>query len=335
MTLTYEQRQACFWFIVGLAALLSITSFSAAFLRRKGREEFLFSRVERHRRRQQQQLLCNGHANLCDKRANEVVYATLHNANNALLDGAWFLPNHKLDLKKALNAGYRGLNMDFGECFGRLTLLHITCLLKTKAPFSEVMTEILDFVNENPREVVILPTEISPGNFFLDTPTLEDIDQAFQSVPGFKEKLYDHPGPGQPWPTLQELIDMDKRILFFFYNAIDCTKGLDCPVGFHPWFDYAAETRFSFPFSWSLNDKERSCEITRGLSGTRDFFGVNAFVTPPRLSAPLQVNRYDFLQYHIEECETRNGGLQANVVLVDYWKIGDVLRVVHDLNAAL
>ncbi|CAB9516420.1 integral membrane protein [Seminavis robusta] len=261
----------------------------------------------------------------------------MHNANNANLDGAIILPNHKLDLKTALKKGFRGLNMDVGTCFDKVTLLHASCLLKTKIPIKIVMKEILSFLDDNPNEVIILPTEIPEDSFLLGPPpTLAQVDEVFQSVDGWKEKMYDHPGPGNAWPTLQELIDTDKRIIYFFYRGERCTKGVDCPVGFHPWFDYAAETQFSFPFIWSFDDKAYACEITRGGSGTRDFFGVNVFTTPARFFSPiLRVHKADFLRTHLQACKDLNGGLQPNVVLVDFWKVGDVMKVVDELNAAL
>lgn len=281
--------------------------------------------------------LCNGHANLCSKPANEVIYATMHNANNAAMDGGVILPNHKLDLKTALNKGYRGLNMDFGRCLDKITLLHATCLFVTKVSIDVVLQEILDFLDANPNEVLILPTEIVEDSFLVGPPpTIAEIDTIFQSVDGWKDKLYDHPGPGTAWPTLQELIDADKRIIYFFYRGESCTKGVDCPVGFNPWFQYAAETQFSFPFIWSFDDKARACEITRGGSGTRDFFGVNIFVTPSRFISPvLRVHKADFLRNHLQACKDLNGGLQPNVVLVDFWDVGDVMTVVDELNAAL
>jgi len=230
--------------------------------------------------------LCNGHANLCNKPANEIIYATMHNANNAILDGAAFLPNHVLDLEAALDKGFRGINLDFGKCMDEVTLVHSSCLFKTKVPIRKVLEQILEFLDENPEEVLILPTEIVTA---AGEPTIEEVNAEFREVDGWIDKLYDHPGPGNPWPTLQELIDTDKRIIYMFYNGESCTPGVDCPTGFNPYFQYTADTRFSFPFVWDFNDKEGACEITKGVFWCKCFcdacsrFGTLSKIEPSGL----------------------------------------------------
>jgi hypothetical protein len=334
---SYQQRQAIQWSIVALTSLLAIASFLAAFYHRKGRDLILRSDVGRHRRRSLQQnttMVCNGLANLCDLPANKILYATLHNANTDVVHGSLVSHSQVRDLEKAVAAGYRGINFDIGKCNGKVQLGHGTCLLSTR-DIETVLQHLLDFLNANPNEVIIIPAEITVPLLGAEAVTLAEIDQVFQSVPGWKEKLYDHPGPGQPWPTLSELIAADTRILFFHYNGETCTKTVNCPTGFHPWFQYAVETQFSFKTVQELQDTAYSCNITRGRGGTRDFFGVNVFVTPPRKVAALRVNAADFLKPHVQACTDLNGGLQANLILVDYWGLGNVLDVVHELNAAL
>lgn len=188
------------------------------------------------RNRNNNEIRCNGHANLCAKPVNEIMFATMHNANNAVADGSLILPNHGLNIKTALDKGFRGINWDFAKCLDKVTLVHASCVLATKVPLKVVMQQILDFLNDNPHEVLLLPTEIVEDSFLLDTPTIAEVDAVFQEVPGWKDKLYDHPGPGNPWPTVQELIDTDKRLIYLFYRGETCTKGVNCPVGFHPYF---------------------------------------------------------------------------------------------------
>jgi len=67
---------------------------------------------------------CNGLENLCDLRANEILYATLHNGMATFEDGFLFGPNHKLQLEGALEAGYRGLNLDLCNCGGEIIFCH-------------------------------------------------------------------------------------------------------------------------------------------------------------------------------------------------------------------
>jgi hypothetical protein len=39
----------------------------------------------------------------------------------------------------------------------------------------------------------------------------------------------------------------------------------NCPYGFMEWFDYAAESAFSFANTSALNDTKSACNVTRGI----------------------------------------------------------------------
>ena len=67
---------------------------------------------------------CNGLEGLCDLRVNEILYATLHNGMATFEDGFLFGPNHKYQLEGALEAGYRGLNLDICNCGGEIIFCH-------------------------------------------------------------------------------------------------------------------------------------------------------------------------------------------------------------------
>ena len=67
---------------------------------------------------------CNGLDSICDLRADEVLYATLHNGMATFEDGFAFGPNHKYQLERSLEAGYRGLNLDLCNCGGETTFCH-------------------------------------------------------------------------------------------------------------------------------------------------------------------------------------------------------------------
>ena len=62
---------------------------------------------------------CNGLSTNCNLRANQVLYATLHNAMATFDDGFIFGPNHQKQLEGAVEAGYRGINLDLCNCGGQ------------------------------------------------------------------------------------------------------------------------------------------------------------------------------------------------------------------------
>jgi hypothetical protein len=62
---------------------------------------------------------CNGLNSNCNLRANEILYATLHNAMATFEDGFIFGPNHQKKLEQAIEVGYRGINLDLCNCGGQ------------------------------------------------------------------------------------------------------------------------------------------------------------------------------------------------------------------------
>ena len=386
---TFHQRLAAQWFIVAIASCLAILCFLAALYRKLDLEHITSSasgrrhlsnelthRVQnqhyessvewihqdhalhirssttQHRHLQQSNdttLVCNGHVNLCDRRVNETIFATVHNAMSAVKDGAIVLKNHIRPLESALQFGYRGINLDIGTCNGQVSVIHTACTITTRS-LKSVLQSLVSFLQNNPNEVILLPTQLSTQILSKNTIALSAIDEVFQSVPEFYNMLYNHPSPNQLWPTLRELISSNQRILFFHYNGESCTKlditsnndttttviNYPCPYGFHPWFLYAAETEFDFRLVKDVQDTPRACRITRGSSGFNHFFGINIFITPARFVPTLkQVNRYTFIKSHVDECLSYNNKSFVNVILVNYWGVGDVIDVVSDMNAAL
>ena len=66
---------------------------------------------------------CNGLESNCDLLLNEILFATIHNAMHDDLP----LQNHNKPLEDALEAGYRGLQLDLCECGNKLVFCHSSC----------------------------------------------------------------------------------------------------------------------------------------------------------------------------------------------------------------
>jgi hypothetical protein len=281
---------------------------------------------------------CNGYESLCDVPANQVLYATVHNAVSSIEDGVTIVPNHELQLEKALQSGWRGLNFDIGKCSDfteqPVRLVHGLCAIGSRDPI-EVFTNIQTFLDSNPNEVLLMPIQIDNS---LDGGSVSyaEIYAILEQVPDFTSLLYQHPGVGTPWPTLRELIAANTRILLFFYDgATLCVDSADgCPAGFHDWFSYAAETAFEFLTADELLVFTNACVITRGASGTRDFFGINYFTTIPSASTAQEINQYALVKTHVETCAALNE-MSPSLILVDYWNVGNVSDVVSDYDALL
>jgi len=145
---------------------------------------------------------CNGLEGACDLRADEIMYATLHNGMATFEDGYLFRPNHQSPLEEALEAGYRGLNLDVCNCGGEIKFCHGICGLGPR-DVVEVMENVNEFLDKNPTEVIVFIYQIDNDadrnvdlNFFYDKMLLVD---------GLVDKLYVHDGPDTAWPTLRQL----------------------------------------------------------------------------------------------------------------------------------
>ena len=66
---------------------------------------------------------CNGLSTNCELGVNEIMFATVHNAQHHMPP----IPNNKAPLEEALEAGYRGLMLDFCKCDGVLRFCHGVC----------------------------------------------------------------------------------------------------------------------------------------------------------------------------------------------------------------
>jgi hypothetical protein len=301
-------------------------------------------------------LPCNGLASLCAKRANEVLFATLHNGHAAYDSGFAAFPNHEKALEEAVAAGFRGVNVDVGKCDtsdssnSALRLTHSYCFLGTRDPV-EVFRNLDAWLDENPREVLLVPTQVD--NDAGGPVALEEVWDTLRASGNFVDKLYVRAGDdeeGGQYPTLEELIDRNQRVLFFIYNgqqtcaglandaASSSSGGFRCPAGMYDWFDgpgSGAETDYDFASVDAVEDASESCRVTRGDANRASFLGVNVFLNIPSRVASSYLNSADFLEGHLEVCAANNNRQGVSAVLVDFWEEGDVLEVVKKYNERL
>ena len=297
--------------------------------------------------------VCNGHAELCDRPLNEVAFAATHNSMSAASEG-WFFATHRDGIAEQLDHGIRGLLIDvwFGsparngvstellggdrdvmvERYGleavetreriaarlgptsarELYLCHGFCELGA-TPLRDGLDAIRRFLVTNPGEVLIV--------FIQDEAPAADIAAAFEEA-GLDRYAYAHPGVDAPWPTLGKLIERNERLVVMTENAPDA------PVPWlHRGFEVAQETPFRFH---SVDDL--SCERNRGPADA-SLFLVNHWIediSPSPGDAEL-LNARDVLLPRLRTCEAERGQL-PNLVAVNFYRVGDLLAVVDELN---
>lgn len=105
---------------------------------------------------------CMGLTNTCNLRVNELFFAAMHNANS---DEDKWNSNHEAPLEEALAAGFRAFYLDVCICDGKVVFCHGTCFWAGTQDPTEVFQNIVDFLDNNPSELVIFNFEMSFGKF--------------------------------------------------------------------------------------------------------------------------------------------------------------------------
>ena len=310
---------------------------------------------------------CNGHAVLCGRSLPEVALAATHNSMSAPLPG-WFSSEQDAPIADQLRYGIRGLLIDthYADRLddGRLRtdvgepkrlreqarrdgvspgavdsalrlrerlgfsgtgergmyLCHSFCELGG-TPLSDALSDLHDFLVANPGEVVVVINQ--------DYVTPQDFVGAVRDA-GLEGLAYRGPTAGR-WPTLRQMIDSGRRVVFLAENH----------AGAAPWYHLAyrsvvEETPYAFSTPSRLTGRRglaKTCAPNRGPKQA-PLFLVNHWVTTDPVPLPSQaaeVNAYAPLMRRLRECQRIRRHV-PNLVAVNFYRRGNVLRAVDRLN---
>ncbi len=310
---------------------------------------------------------CNAHQALCARSLPEVALAATHNSMSVPLPG-WFAAEQDAPIAAQLRFGIHGLLFDThyadklhdgrlrtyfgpdakvkelarqdgvspsaleaalrtrerlgfqGEGERGMYLCHTFCELGG-TPLGDALRDIHDFLVANPGEVLVIINQ--------DYVTPEDFVGALREA-GLDKLAYRGPTSGR-WPTLRQMIDSDQRVLFLAENH----------AGGAPWYHSAytaitQETPFAFRGPQPLLDPSglaATCRENRGPA-TAPLFLVNHWASTDPVPLPShasQVNAYEPLMARLRECERIRHHL-PNLVAINFFRRGDVLRAVDTLN---
>lgn len=252
---------------------------------------------------------CNGHAELCDKRFDQVVFPATHNSMSSFEDG-WGAPNQNFNMKRQLDDGIRAMLIDTHDWQEGTYLCHSICELGN-TPLSDGLGTIATFLAEHPHEVIALLIQ--------DGISAEETAAAFEAS-GLIEYVHVHEA-GAPWPTLREMIEKGERLL------VTAEVGGTPPAWYHHLWDLAWDT----PYSFETKDAF-SCDLNRGQKGN-DLFLLNHWIEAPLPTVERGeiANAYDVLGPRAKQCQ-EEGGQIPNFVAVNFYDLGSLFRVVDELN---
>ena len=308
---------------------------------------------------------CNGFTALCSRPFNDVALAATHNSMASVTIPTWNFGQQDGTIADQLAYGVRGLLIDtyYGESSGGRVRTDLASLPKRETAVQEVgepavkaaerlrarigpagtgkrgiylchgfcelgavsldsaLADIRSFLVANPGAVMTIINQdegVTPG----------DIERAFDRA-GLLDLVYR--GPLGPFPTLRQMIDSGQRLVVMAEND----------AGDVPWYHLAyasglQETPFRFRTAAALTEQSQlaaSCRPNRGPASA-PLFLLNHWVdtTPaPRASLAEIVNARAALLARARTCERIRHRL-PNLVAVDFFRRGDLLGVVDELN---
>ena len=280
---------------------------------------------------------CNGSVDLCDRRIDEVVFAGSHNSMSSS-DLGWQLALQTGDMITQLDYGIRALLIDthYWDNEGTVEggddpaarflieaalsddeprpgtwLCHGFCALGA-TDLTGGLTEVDLWLEAHPREVLLIIVQ--------DEISVADLTKAFD-VSGLLDRAHIHDS-GTPFPTLQELIDADERIMVWAENAGEPDTWLQ---------NGYAEDFGETPFTFALRS-EFSCASNRGAADN-PLLLVNHWLTTgiPVREVAAAVNSRDALLKRVHDCEEERGRLPT-ILATDFVQTGDLIDVVAELN---
>ncbi len=301
---------------------------------------------------------CNGHAELCDRRLDEVAFVATHNSMSAAEEPGWYFASHTRGIGDQLDDGVRGLLIDvyYGYATNRGVrtdpeVVGIPGRVESSlgaeaAQAAENLISAIGPIPPGARKSLYLchafcelgatsfdRTLTSLGKFLDGNPNevviifLQDYVEPFDVEAAFvRTHVIDYVytlEEGKPLPTLRQMIEVDRRLLILSENI----GNEPAPPWYHDGFKLTQETPHGFRTVADL-----SCRPNRGLPGS-PLFQLNHWISrlTPLPSDAEVLNAYDFLLRRARQCEAERGHFQ-NLIAVNFYEVGDVFRVVDTLN---
>ena len=134
---------------------------------------------------------------------------------------------------------------------------------------------------------------------------------------------------------------ISQRLIVLAHDDLACEEGL-CPAGVHYTYDFSFETPFAQKGLDELMRVDLTCSVSRGWSNS-DFIFSNHFAADerglPDVDIAAQVNTAENLQTRLDYCQekftTKYKNDVINLLVVDFWNVGDTLAVVDKYNRQL
>ncbi|MFI4990192.1 MAG: hypothetical protein ACHQHO_04680 [Solirubrobacterales bacterium] len=303
---------------------------------------------------------CNGYAQLCSRRLDQVVLAGTHNAMSAADSPGWFIANQQHAIARQLDDGLRAFKISthYGEgkpgsvrtdvaAEGtRANRVSEKLTLQARAALQRFSGSVgFGGPRKGKREVWLCHTlcelgasnaegffstirhflQRNPGNVIVlfdeDYVSESSLEDVFK-----KAGLFSHLAVlrlGRQMPTLGQLVRSQHNVLVFTQEPVS---------GRYPWDMYAFDGFIQDTPLGAVKPKQFTCKLYRGLPSS-PLLMMNdwADVFPPRRSPNLALVKRDFIVGRARRCERERHKL-ANLILTDFYDSGDVVGAARVLN---
>jgi hypothetical protein len=304
-------------------------------------------------------LTCNGYAQLCSRRIDQVAFAGTHNAMSAADSPGWLIANQAHDIARQLDDGIRAFKISTHYALGSKPG-HVRTDITAEGARANRVSEKLSnearaalqrfsasvgFGPKRGKPAVWLchtlcelgATRMSSflhtvARFLKQNPeqVLIFFDEDYVSEASLQAEfkragLFSHLAvlrQGQQMPTLGELVRSQHNVLVFTQEPVS---------GRYPWdmygFDFIQDTPLG-----AVKPSQFSCARNRGLL-RNPLLMMNdwADVFPPRRSPNLPLTKRAFILHRARQCESERHHI-PNLILTDFYNSGDVVGAARVLN---
>jgi hypothetical protein len=304
-------------------------------------------------------LTCNGYAELCSRRIDQVVFPGTHNSMSAAESPGWFIANQRYAIARQLDDGIRALKISTHYGIGKTGDVRTDIegegerVNRVSEKLSGAAREALQRFSgsvgfgtgKGKREVWLCHTlcelgatnavsffstisrflALNPGQVIIlfdeDYVSEASLEEVFK-----RSGLYSHLAVlrlGQQMPTLGQLVRSGHNVLVFTQEPVS---------GRHPWDMYAFDGFIQDTPLGAVEPSQFTCQLYRGTASS-PLLMMNdwADVFPPRRSANVALNKRAFILKRARQCEAERRHI-PNLILTDFYESGEVIAAARELN---
>jgi len=279
--------------------------------------------------------LCNGHAELCQRKYGNTTFLGAHDSFAASANPFALARTQEIDVEAQLNAGARLLQVQGHKNGADIHLCHTSCFLFDGGKTEDYLHKTKLFLDSHPNEVLTFIIA-NPENI-----AVKEWATVFNKT-GLGDMAYRPPQPimsRDDWPALGEMISSNKRVVVFIDKGAESRTEPESqfilPQFQMMWEDKYDPTDSKFPCSVDrtagpLAPNQQLSLINHNLNTNILPIGRGVLI-PDRLDSP-RTNSIEAVERHSEHCARFTDDRRPNFVLVDFLKTGSGLNAVDKLN---